>query len=165
MFPNFTNITKTPTTNEKKLHHTIWFLLQTLNVNPKDLQYGFNNTNLINKQTTIQLGFHNLCLQQELPPGTKPKHLLGLNLKYCLTSNRLDEGLNNTLLKLAQYIRTRYYLKSTETGKSTVLIPQIYLKNKTRDPQPASTLIENQITHFEKALKKENELLQKKIQK
>jgi len=120
MFPNFTNITKTPTTNEKKLHHTIWFLLQTLNVNPKDLQYGFNNTNLINKQTTIQLGFHNLCLQQELPPGTKPKHLLGLNLKYCLTSNRLDEGLNNTLLKLAQSIRTRYYLKSTDTGKSTV---------------------------------------------
>ena len=99
-------------------------------------------------------------LQNELPPGTK--HLLGLNLKYCLTSNKLDDGLNNTLLKLAQSIRTKHFLNSTGTGESSEYIPQIYLKNKTWDPPPASILIEDQITRFEKSLKKEIELLQKK---
>jgi hypothetical protein len=116
-------------------------------------------TSSLNRQPS-NLTFHNLCLQHELPPGTK--HLLGLNLKYCLISNRLDDGLYNTLLKLAQSIRTRHFLNSTGTGKNSEYIPQIYLRSKTWDPPPASILLEDQITRFEKSLKKENELLQKK---
>jgi len=128
------------------------------------IQKNFNTaltalTSYPNKQPS-NLTFHNLCLQNELPPGTK--HLLGLNLKYCLTSNKLDDGLNNTLLKLAQSIRTKHFLNSTGTGENSEYIPQIYLRNKTWDPPPASILIEDQITRFEKSLKKENELLQKK---
>jgi hypothetical protein len=128
------------------------------------IQKNFNTaitalTSYPNKQPS-NLTFHNLCQQNELPPGTK--HLLGLNLKYCLTSNKLDDGVNNTLLKLAQSIRTKHFLNTAGFGENSEYIPQIYLKNKTWDPPPASILIEDQITNFEKSLKKEIELLQKK---
>jgi hypothetical protein len=66
----------------------------------------------------------------------------------------LHKNINQTILQLAYSIRTRHNLKSTSAGEDAY-IPQIYVKNKTWNPPPASVKIENQLTLFEKALKKE----------
>jgi hypothetical protein len=57
------------------------------------------------------------------------------------------------MLKLAYSIRTRHYLKTTDDARDSNNIPQIYLKNKSWNPPPASTVIEHQLTVFEKSLK------------
>jgi hypothetical protein len=81
--------------------------------------------------------------------------LLGCNLKYCLTFNTLHGNINSTLLKMAYAIRTRYSLKSAITAKEeSTYIPQIYQKKKNWNPLPAPIEIENQLTIFEKSLKK-----------
>jgi hypothetical protein len=64
---------------------------------------------------------------------------------------------------MAYSIRTRYHLKDTVTEGESTYIPQIYIKNKNWNPLPAPIEIENQLTIFEKALKRERQLLSKKI--
>jgi hypothetical protein len=97
------------------------------------------------------LTFHNLCKTNHLPPGTKS--LLGLNLKYCLSSNTLPNDINSTMLKLARSIRTKYYLAKITTGNSLEYEKQIYKKNLNWNPPPAPLIIEDKITEFEKAIK------------
>jgi hypothetical protein len=97
------------------------------------------------------LTFHNLCKTNHLPPGTKS--LLGLNLKYCLSSNTLPNDINSTMLKLARSIRTKYYLAKITTGNSLEYEKQIYKKNLNWNPPPAPLIIEDEITEFEKAIK------------
>ncbi len=46
------------------------------------------------------LTFHNLCKQQKLPLGTK--ELLGLNLKFCISSNKITNDINKTVLLMAK---------------------------------------------------------------
>jgi len=69
------------------------------------------------------------------------------------------------MLKLAYSIRTRHYLKTTDDVRDSNDIPQIYLKNKSWTPPPASTVIEHQLTVFEKSLKKHCDTLTKKHNK
>jgi hypothetical protein len=45
------------------------------------------------------LAFHNLCINQQLPKGSK--QLLGLNLSFCLTPRNFHENIKKTMLKLA----------------------------------------------------------------
>ena len=83
-------------------------------------------------------------------------------MKYCLAPRTLNRGIHTTLLKLAYSIRTKYHL--THNGKDTeyAYIPQTYQKNTDWNPPPASNEIENQLTLFGKALRKEHELLLRK---
>jgi len=68
------------------------------------------------------------------------------------------------MLKLAYSIRTQHYLHSANSEKDSCYIPQIYLKNKSWNPPPASTIIEHNLTLFEKSLKKHCDILSKKHQ-
>jgi hypothetical protein len=45
------------------------------------------------------LAFHNLCNNNNIPTGTK--QLLGLNLKYCLSTNHKNNNINKTVLWMA----------------------------------------------------------------
>ena len=53
---------------------------------------------------------------------------------------------------MAYNIRTMYYLKQCNTNNNTEYIKQIYVKNKTWNPPPASNEIEDKLTEFEKTL-------------
>jgi len=106
------------------------------------------------------LTFHNLCTNQQLPTGSR--QILGLNLSFCLTPRTFHENIRQTMLKLAYSIRTKHYLKTTDNARDSNYIPQIYLKNKSWNPPPASTVIEHQLTVFEKALRKQCDTLTKK---
>jgi len=53
---------------------------------------------------------------------------------------------------MAYSIRTMYYLKQCNTNNNTEYIKQIYVKNKTWNPPPASNEIEDKLTEFEKTL-------------
>ena len=108
------------------------------------------------------LAFHNLCINQQLPKGSK--QLLGLNLSFCLTPRNFHENIKKTMLKLAYSVRTQHYLNSANSEKDSCYIPQIYLKNRSWNPPPASTTIEHNLTLFEKSLKKHCDILSKKYQ-
>jgi hypothetical protein len=103
------------------------------------------------------LAFHNLCNTNETPSGLK--ELLGLNLKYCLTSNHTNQNVYKMMQRLAYSIRTACYLNKTNLPENSDYIKQIYSKNKHWNPPPASIIIEDKITDLEKALKKEQQLL------
>ncbi|MFN9982586.1 MAG: hypothetical protein ACK53Y_21845, partial [bacterium] len=99
----------------------------------------------------MNLTFHNLCKKQKLPIGSK--ELLGLNLKFCIASKTLPNDINKTIIEMAKSIRTKHYLVETGTDNNSTYIKQIYKKNPTWNPPPASLLIKDKITEFEKALK------------
>jgi len=94
--------------------------------------------------------FHNLCTLNKTPPSTR--QLLGLNLKFCLASNKIQNNIPTTLRKMAYNIRTAHYLKENNIADNMEYNKQIYLKNKHWDPPPAPSNIENKIMEFEKAL-------------
>ena len=97
------------------------------------------------------LQFHNLCKENVLPSGTR--QLLGLNLKFCISSNQIKNNINKTVLQMARSIRTRYYLKELNIDNSADYEKQIYLKDKGWHPPPAPLHIEDKLTMFEKTLK------------
>jgi hypothetical protein len=97
------------------------------------------------------LAFHNLCKTQKLPTGTK--ELLGLNLKFCLSSKNITNDIHKTMLQMAKTIRTRYFLQTNGTTENNTYEKQIYIKNTTWNPPPAPLHIEDKITEFEKSLK------------
>ena len=104
------------------------------------------------------LAFHNLCKENQLPLGAK--QLLGLNLKFCLASNKLSYTPKRTLLNLAYIIRTKIHLKQLQSENNSEYIKQLYVKNRNWNPPPAPIDIENKLVDFDKALnKKHNELL------
>jgi hypothetical protein len=97
------------------------------------------------------LAFHNLCTYNKLPLGTR--QLLGLNLNFCLASKNSKTNLNKTFLRMARSIRINSYLKQQSLNKNEEYYKQIYICNSNWHPPPASILIEDQITAFEKLLK------------
>lgn len=124
--------------------------------NPRqNLQTNFNKTIREEKSNLYQqptnLTFHNLCTDNAIPPGTK--QLLGLNLNYCLASRQISDETNKTILKMANSIRTKYFLDSNGTTTGSEYIKQIYKRNTTWHPPPAPNLIEEKITIFEKSIK------------
>jgi hypothetical protein len=75
--------------------------------NPKwSLQSNFNvalkNTSNSLSQQPSNLLYHNLCSTNKIPTGTRK--LLGLNLKFCLASNKLQHNIKDTILKMASSI-------------------------------------------------------------
>jgi hypothetical protein len=100
------------------------------------------------------LAFQNLCTSNKLSAGNR--ELLGLNLKFCLASRQLQNNLNHTCLKIAYTIRTKHYLQTNNVKDSHEFIKQLYIRNKHWNPPPASTLIEEKLTEFEKLLKNEH---------
>jgi len=64
---------------------------------------------------------------------------------------------------MAYSIRMRYHLKDTRASSEANYIPQIYLRNKNWNPLLAPASIEDQLTFFEKSLKKRTRLTDKKI--
>ena len=107
------------------------------------------------------LTYHNLCGNENIPTGTK--QLLGLNLKYCLATNRLNNNINKTVQKMAYSIRTRLFLDSIGHPANQEYEKQIYIKNSNWNPPPASLFLENKITEFEKELKKSQATQSKKF--
>jgi len=97
------------------------------------------------------LAFHNLCKTQKLPTGTK--ELLGLNLKFCLSSNNITNDIHKTMLQMAKTIRTRCFLQANGTTENSSYEKQIYIKNAAWNPPPAPLHIEDKITEFDKSLK------------
>jgi hypothetical protein len=123
--------------------------------NPRtSLQQNFNNTikNTVGyeKKQPTNSTFHNLCTINKIPLGTK--QLLGLNLNFCLASNKIPNSIPNTKRNMAYNIRTAYYLKNQGTHNNTEYIKQIYVKNRNWNPPPAPIDIKNKITEFERAL-------------
>jgi len=123
--------------------------------NPKtNLQQNFNNTikNTTRYETKhlINSTYHNLCTINKIPLGTKK--LLGLNLKFCLSTNKIPNNIPSTIRHMAYNIRTHYYLKECSANNDTEYIKQIYVKNRNWNPPPAPINIENKITEFERAL-------------
>ncbi len=109
------------------------------------------------------LSFHNLCINNKLPPGSK--ELLGLNLKYCLATYNMHFNTNLTIQKMAYTIRTKYYLKELGIPDGQDYEKQIYMKNKYWNPPPAPLTFKNKITEFEKEIKHKQQLLATKNQK
>jgi hypothetical protein len=105
----------------------------------KTLQQNFNKA-IADTPSTLHcqpanLTFHNLCTKQKLPIGAK--HLLGLNLKFCLASNTLQNNINKTVLRLARFIRTNFYLKEHNLDGNSDYKRQIYIKDTSWHPPPA----------------------------
>jgi hypothetical protein len=106
------------------------------------------------------LAYHNLCGNEATP--TRTKQLLGLNLKYCLATNRLYNNINKTVLKTAYSIRTKNYLNSIGHTTDQEYEKQIYVRNKSWNSSPAPLLIEHKLMEFERELKKaQSKLLRK----
>jgi len=97
------------------------------------------------------LAFHNLCKTQHLPLGTK--ELLGLNLKFCLSSGKITNDIKKTVIQMARSIRTRIFLATNGTTENNIYERQIYIKNTSWNPPPAPLYIEDKITEFDKTLK------------
>jgi hypothetical protein len=141
--------------NKNKLQKTSKHCLVTFSFqsNPDlNLQTNFNNairhpaSHLFQQPTN--LAFHNLCSLNTLPIGCR--ELLGLNLKFCIATNKLHCRINKTMLKMANTIRTQYFLNKNGTEGTADYIKQLYIKNKYWSPPPASNRIEESITHCEK---------------
>ena len=97
-------------------------------------------------QQPKNLTTHNLC------KGTQPTNLLGLGLKFCLASSKPTQTIKDTMQKLANRIRTKYYLQQNSSTNNNY-IPQLYIRLKGWDPPPAPLKVENSITNFEKQLR------------
>ncbi len=164
-------ITKKHTSNDtilkQKIQHIKQLCLANFGFysNPKNtLQKNFNYQIKKEYPTSYSqpsnLAFHNLCTKNNLPLGTR--QLLGLNLNFCIASKRLDPNLNKTILRMARSIRINSYLKEQGLNDNAEYHKQIYICNNNWHPPPASILIEEQITKFEKLLKaKQHELTHK----
>jgi len=109
------------------------------------------STNHNNNLQPTNLSYHNLCIMEKTPPGTR--ELLGLNLKYCLASATTDKDINKMVLQMANSIRTFHYLQANPKLQKSEYIKQIYIKNPTWKPPPAPLYIEDAITNFEIQLK------------
>jgi hypothetical protein len=134
----------------------------------KSLQQNFNavikTPHYHPQQQPSNLTFHNLCKLSTLPLNTKT--LLGLNLKYCISGNNLNQNINKTLLQMAYSIRTKCHLHDIGYDGSADYEKQIYTKNKLWNPPPASIIIEDKLTEFGAALKaQQNKLIRKKLNK
>ena len=97
------------------------------------------------------LAFHNLCKTQKLPLGAK--ELLGLNLKFCLSSGEITNDIKKTVMQMAKSIRTRHFLTTNGTTENNTYEKQIYIKNTSWNPPQAPLHIEDKITQFDKTLK------------
>jgi hypothetical protein len=130
-------------------------------------QQNFRNALQTNISTLFRqpknLTYHNLCTLAKVPPGTK--QLLGLNLKYCLATNQIHCNIKKTLLKLAYSIRTEYAIKELGLQNNQDYKKQIYIKNKSWNPTPASLQIEEKLTEFEHELKSKHKNLLPKYNK
>jgi hypothetical protein len=124
-------------------------------------QRNFNNTAKEDISSLFlqpkNLAFHNLCSENNLPLGTK--QLLGLNLKFCLATNNLKNNISDTTRKMAQSIRTTFYLRANRCATNDEYEKQIYVKLKNWNPPTAPIEIEEKITVFEKELKKKHQQL------
>jgi len=143
------------------------------------IQYGFQANSCLSLQLNFNqavkndyytptllpknLAFHDLTTSGNIPPNTK--QLLGLNLNFCVAQNTLPYKIDETNRNLAYSIRTREYLKNSETLQDSTYIKQLYLKNKHWHPPAASMTIEDKITEFEKELKKAHSALSMKYSK
>jgi len=106
------------------------------------------------------LTFHNLCTKNKLPTGTK--ELLGLNLNFCLATKNIKDNIRRTILKMARSIRISSFLQEHNLPECEDYEKQIYICNNNWHPPPASLLIEDKITEFEKLLKeKQRKLISK----
>jgi hypothetical protein len=108
----------------------------------------------------LQSTFHNLCKNIKLPTDTKA--LLGLNLKYCLANNTINQDINKTLLKMAYSIQTKFQLEAIGHTDNSNFEPQIYTKNKSWNPDPAPLNIKEKLTEFGKALYKHQQYITQK---
>jgi len=152
----------------QKIHRTQRYCLTNFGfcANPNlSLQSNFNKT--IKETTThphlqpLNLTYHNLCSPHiQLPTGIR--QLLGLNLKFCLATNKLPDNTSQTALKLAHSIRPKHFLMESNYQGEAEYIKQIYKKNPKWNPPPAPPLIEEKITTFEKLLKTEPKKLNHK---
>jgi hypothetical protein len=106
------------------------------------------------------LSVHNLC--NDYPPPLGTQQLLGLGLKYCVSTAKPNPNLKQCLLKLAYQIRTKHWLLHQNPINTTPFIPQIYVKLKGWNPPPATSNTEHRMTEFEKKLKKAVNLNTKK---
>jgi hypothetical protein len=97
------------------------------------------------------LTFHNLCRDTTLPVGSK--NLLGLNLKFCLSTKSLTNDINQTMLRMVCSIRTHHFLQTNGLNTTSKYEKQIYIKNTNWHPPPAPSIIVDKMTEFEKALK------------
>jgi hypothetical protein len=67
---------------------------------------------------------------------------------------------------MAYSIRTRHYLQENNgISNNSEYIKQLYLRNKNWDPPPASNIIEDSITSFEKSMKNAHAKLSTKLRK
>jgi hypothetical protein len=153
--------------SKQRLHHIRQRCIADFGLfaDPKStLQHNFNQalTSLSkhNCQQPTNLSFHNLCTKTNIPLGTK--QLLGLNLKFCLSSRTLNNDINSTVRRMAYSLRTKFFLNEHNTRSESDYIKQIYVRNPTWNPPPAPARIEDNITKFEKLLKTtHHNLLQK----
>jgi hypothetical protein len=112
-----------------------------------------NNYNKeLNKLQPSNLSVHNLCISNPPPPGTK--NLLGLGLKFCLTTPKANPNIIECLHQMACKIRTKQYLKQNDNNNTTPYTPQINIKVQCWNPSPTSLTIENCLIEFEKLLTK-----------
>jgi len=150
---------KKPTTSK----NTVWktsALCQTPNYPwKKNFDNGLRTKPSCLFRQPSNLTYHDLCGNENIPTGTK--QLLGLNLKYCLTTNRLNNNINKTVQKMAYSIRTKLFLDSIGLPTNQEYEKQIYVKNRSWNPPPASLFLENKITEFKKELKKSQTTLLK----
>jgi hypothetical protein len=119
------------------------------------------NTNHLHKQQPQKLSVHNLCPATSLPFGIQ--NLLGLGLKYCVSTARASPDINECLKKLAYKIQTTQYLLEKNDTNPEPYNPQIYIKLKGWNPTPATSDIKNSITDFEHNIKKA--IIRNKLQK
>jgi hypothetical protein len=84
------------------------------------------STNHNNNLQPTNLSYHNLCITEKPPPGTR--ELLGLNLNYCLASATTDKDINKMVLQMAKSIRTFHYLQANPNLQNSEYIKQIYIK-------------------------------------
>jgi hypothetical protein len=66
------------------------------------------------------------------------------------------------MLRLATSIRTKFFLNTLDIPQDDSYEKQIYVKNKSWSPPPASVLIEDNLTLFEKHLRKKQKMLELK---
>jgi len=156
----------------QKAYHTRQYCLKTFGfqANAKlQLQQNFKsitqnlNTNPLQQPTNLT--FHNLWKETKLPTGTKA--LLGLNLKYCLSNNNINQDINKTLLNMAYSICTKCHLEATGYADNSNFEKQIYTKNKNWNPDTVLPIMKEKLTKFERALNKQQKkvILKKQQQK
>jgi len=130
------------------------------------LRSNFNSALINNTHPSLQpnnLSFHNLCQNRQLPIGTR--QLLGLNLRFCLSSRNVNTSIKPTIFKIARSIRTKCYLKELNINNDTDYIKQIYKCNNNWNPPPAPLPLEDSITKFEKLVLESQQQLSSKIKR